>query len=101
MKGFVVGGDQFQVPGADGNGKTILKSIKSGVRNLASVLIYLDFETAATAWTQPANGVELVAKAFDDAYWTSGQTDQGTPLVRPPMPAGVSNWGLRTLWCYW
>jgi chitinase len=43
----------------------------------------------------------MVADAFDQNFWTANFAAGGTPLTRPAAPAGVTHWGLRTLWCYW
>lgn len=48
-----------------------------------------------------------MCKFFDDNYWgkapekTYGTQGTRKALERPPPVNGVTNWGMRTLWCYW
>ncbi|KAJ6052520.1 glycosyl hydrolases family 18-domain-containing protein [Penicillium canescens] len=78
-----------------------------GVVNGFAAFSYLKDPTIKPKWTAPSQGIERVCKFFDDNYWgkaperTYGSTRTRKALGRPQKVNGVTNWGMRTLWCYW
>ncbi|GME43871.1 Glycosyl hydrolases family 18 [Neofusicoccum parvum] len=72
------------------------------VRNSASVFQYLQHADIQPRWTRPSNEVEAICAAFDAANnWGSAPAGAVEPATTVAQPAGVTSWGLRTLWCYW